>query len=658
MQERNKTFFSRISTILILSAFIPLIYAIHPAPFQSVDCALYDSKMRMTQPGPVHDAIIHVDIDDKAIREFGLWPWDRVLSGRLVQRLTEAGVSLIVFDIVYAAQGASAEGNQVFFSALSHSARTICATVFGISLSGDTVLSIDGDRSRADLLYERAWQVSAPAKDQYYRISRISDAFVPLPDVLRNARDIGHIKSTADPDGVHRNVALIVGFEDRFVPCLSLAALAAYYDCNPKQVTAQESGYLELKHAKGTLKIPVDSHGRMLIRWHEPWKGFPHYSASDILRPGGDASRFAKYKDKIAIVGVTGTGSTDMGLCPVSSECPLSRVHSNALNTMLTEDFLWRVQPLPFLMPVAALLAFGFGLLSVRLRFLYAILLIVTLSVGYLASTLLLFMYASMEIPTAGPLFTFVFTTASLLFLRVITAEREAARVSGALQRYVSPQVLESIVRENKEIDLSTKRKELTILFADIEGFSTISETVDVEYLEKFLNEFFDAMTRAVFHYHGTVNKFLGDGLLSFFGEPVDLPNHALSAVMAACRMQDEMNRLNKIWKTTGIPEFERGIHIRIGINTGLVVVGNIGSTQRMEYTVLGSAVNLASRLQGLARPDGILITSRTRALAGEAIVCSEPRTVKVRGIDRDVVVYDVSQGNAHESEQAARGDS
>jgi adenylate cyclase len=397
MQDRNKTFYSRISTILILSAFIPLIYAIQPGPFQSADCTLYDFKMRMTQPGPVDDAIIHVDIDDKAIREFGLWPWDRTLSGRLVQRLTEAGVSLIVFDIVYAAQGPSVEGNQIFFSALSHSARTICATVFGISLSRDTMLSIDGDRSRADLLYERAWQVSASARNQYFKISRISDAFVPLPEVLRNARDIGHIKSTADPDGVHRNVALIVRYEDRFVPCLSLAALAAYYGCSPKQVTAQESGYLELKHAKGTLKIPVDAQGRMLIRWNEPWKGFPHYSASDILRPDGDASLFAKYKGKVAIIGVTGTGSTDMGLCPVSSECPLSRVHSNALNTMLTGDFLTRARPFPFLIPVAALLSFGFGLLSVRLRFLYAILLIITLTVGYLASVLLLFMYASLE---------------------------------------------------------------------------------------------------------------------------------------------------------------------------------------------------------------------------------------------------------------------
>ena len=165
---------------------------------------------------------------------------------------------------------------------------------------------------------------------------------------------------------------------------------------------------------------------------------------------------------------------------------------------------------------------------------------------------------------------------------------------------------------------------------------------MDVEYLEKFLNEFFEAMTRPVFDHSGTVNKFLGDGLLAFFGDPVELENHALAAIKAGDQMQKEMVRLNSAWSNTGIPEFEKGIHIRIGINTGLVVVGNIGSIRRMEYTVLGSAVNLASRLQGLATPDRLLISARTYALARDNLKCSAPRKVKVKGIDREVTVYEI----------------
>jgi adenylate cyclase len=326
----------------------------------------------------------------------------------------------------------------------------------------------------------------------------------------------------------------------------------------------------------------------------------------------------------------------------LARECPLSRVHSNALNTMLTGDFIRAVPSFPFVMPAAVLSLIGFAFIAPRMRILHAALLLVGTIVAYLLFSFLMFVKVSYEIPTVAPILVFALSASASLVARGMSTESEAYRVSEALQRYLSPQMLETIIKEKKEIDLATKRKELTILFADIEGFSTISETVDVEYLEKFLNEFFEAMTRSVFDHHGTVNKFLGDGLLAFFGDPVELENHALSAIKAGHQMHKEMLRLNSLWSATGIPEFEKGIHLRIGINTGLVVVGNIGSRRRMEYTVLGSAVNIASRLQGLAAPDRILVSARTYALAKDMLKCSSARKIRVKGMERDVTVYDV----------------
>jgi class 3 adenylate cyclase len=169
-----------------------------------------------------------------------------------------------------------------------------------------------------------------------------------------------------------------------------------------------------------------------------------------------------------------------------------------------------------------------------------------------------------------------------------------------------------------------------------------MSETLEVGYLESFLNEFLEAMTRAVFDNHGTVDKFLGDGLMAFFGDPVELDNHALAAVHSAAQMRRELENLNKKWSAAGISEFAGGIQIRIGINTGIVVVGNVGSQRRMEYTVIGSAVNVASRLQEAAPPGGVLLSARTCSLAKESLKCKEPRTIKVKGVERAITVYEL----------------
>jgi len=190
------------------------------------------------------------------------------------------------------------------------------------------------------------------------------------------------------------------------------------------------------------------------------------------------------------------------------------------------------------------------------------------------------------------------------------------------------------------ELDLPTKRTELTVMFVDVQGFSTISEVVDVEYINRLLNEFFEVMTQAIFQHKGTVDKFLGDGLLAFFGNPVPLENHAQAGLKAALEMQRSMEELNARISQWGIADLENGIRIRIGMNTGLMIVGNIGSRRRLEYTVLGSTVNIASRLQSLAPSGGIIVTTRTKQLAREDVQYDGPDHVKVKGIDREIEVF------------------
>jgi adenylate cyclase len=640
--KRRKSVPSTISVPSLLSILIALVAYVWPQPFQGLDAKIYDMKLRLWGSTRVAKEIVHLDVDDKAVKAFGSWPWDREISARIVNRLSEFEAGIVVFDILFASQGRSPDGNMAFFKALSSSGREISATGLGVTDSDEGKIVVPEESSRADALYRRTWPVEVPQTFKLLRVRRLSDSFVPLTAIIENSRALGHIKSTPDSDGVHRRVPLLVRFEDRCLPSLSLAAVAAYLNADSSRIILADSGQLEIQHDRGVLKIPIDSSGGMLITWQKPWKSFAHYSVVDLLSSDPDPQRPHRYKDKIVVIGVTSTGATDIGMSPLSKECPLSRIHSNAINTMLTGRFIRTVPTFPYVVLFAVALAVLFSFVAPKLRLQSGTIIACTAVVVYVFVSALGFIYLSLEIPMTAPVVVFAVPAAIALSVRGILAESEAVRISKVMQRYLSPEMLDSIINGREEIDLSTRRKELTILFADIQGFSRISEAVDIEYLEKFLDEFFEAMTLAVFDNRGTVDKFLGDGLLAFFGWPVELENHALAAIRAGDQMSREMARLNGKWSGSGISEFERGIHVRIGISTGLVVVGNVGSRRRMEYTVLGSAVNLASRLQAMARPNGVLMSGRTYALCKHEVRCKEPKTVRVKGIDKDIVVYEL----------------
>jgi adenylate cyclase len=256
------------------------------------------------------------------------------------------------------------------------------------------------------------------------------------------------------------------------------------------------------------------------------------------------------------------------------------------------------------------------------------------------------FIFLSYEVSSSEFLIIFAPAVAICLVGRIVSVELDAYKASKALERYLSPDLVKDIIGSGAEVDLTTKKRDLTIMFVDIQGFSTMSEEVEVEHVNRFLNDFFEIMTGAVFEQKGTVDKFLGDGMLAFFGDPVPLENHALAGLEAALRMQERMKGLNAQWSHCGVPQLEKGMTIRIGLNSGSVIVGNIGSQRRLEYTVLGSVVNIASRLQSLAPPGGIIMTESTWSKVKKEIECQGPEVVRVKGIDRGIPIYKIFAEN------------
>ena len=621
-----------------------LIVYLYPDFCEAVNYRIYDWKLRVAGHAEPNPSIVHVDVDDMAIRkyekEYGQWPWDRAVSARIVERLAALGAKAIVFDVLYSTSGRSEQGDQALFHAIKAAGNVVSPTAVKITDDPTQRLPPYKEDNRGHILYDRAWELRVPEGYHLPHVVELQNQLMPLPQIIRESKSLGHIKGTPDWDGVYRRLRMLVRLEDRCVPCLSLAALQAYWNLEPSQITLTNKSSIEIRHEGKTVAIPVDSHGSMLVRWGPIWESFENYSVIDILSDKPDESRKSRYKDKIVVIGFTATGSTDLGVTPIETASPMSRIHSHTLNTILRQSFIKDVPPIPVPVTVAIILTIAFSIVAMRFPLRIGAVTFLALFVVGFAAVFFGFSWGAYEIGSAELLLVFLPAAVVCLAIRGGAIELRAARVSRTMERYLDRDVLDKILLGGGQLDITAKRMELTVVFVDIQGFSTVSETMPVEYVHRFLNNFFQRMTRIVFDHHGTVDKFLGDGLLAFFGDPIPLENHAESAVRAALDMQREMAELNAEWSAAGISETKGGLRIRIGIKTGLVIVGNLGSPRRVEYTVVGSTVNIASRLQSIAPPGGIILCARTRAMIRGKIDCEGPDVVRVKGIDRDIEVY------------------
>ena len=485
----------------------------------------------------------------------------------------------------------------------------------------------------------------------------LRSSVLPLLPIIQFSKGVGHIAGTPDPDGIYRKIALVVKLEDRCIPSLSLSALMAYWNLSPDSITFGDADEIKIGRGNDPVAIPVDAQGMMSVNWGQAWTSFRHYSAKDVLSDAPDPSRPSRYKDKMVFVAVTATGNTDVCTTPLSINAPLNRIHSQTINTLLTKSFIRRVPVFPWIAILLASLAIAFPLAAAGLSLKWEAISAVLICMCALSVDILCFVLWRYDLPLAGGLVVFFPAAFGSLVIRGASIEWQATQAKRALERYLPPELVDGAFSRGRGPDLSSRRQELTVVFVDVQGFSTLSETVDVEYIGRFLKGFFDGMSRAILKHQGRIHLFLGDGFLAVFGDLVPLDDHADAAVKAAMEMQREMTALNSQWANSGIVEFEKGINIRIGINTGMVFVGDLGSDKRLEYTVVGSAVNIASRLQALAPPGGIMMTSRTKALLKQNIRCQGPESVRLKGIDRETKTYTIPPDLMEASSEANQHD-
>jgi len=582
-------------------------------------------------------SIVHADLTDSV--EQGMKAGDRRDFARLVRALSRAGVSSILLDIRFPASG-TPDGDAALADACRDAGNVLVPAVLRPMERGTAAEAPGAD----DALVRWIWH---PKITRRGNPVRSASATLCYPALTAAARAVGSINTDPDPDGVFRRMPLLVGCGSGYLPGFSLRAACDVLGVDPARIEVSFGARIRLPGARlpdGTVRdvdIPVDRAGRMVIDYPGRWAAsFPHYSIARILEAENDpdlADQLASELDGAhVIVSDLTTTASDYGATPLERVYPRSGIHASILNSILSNRFLrapsW-AEGLLLTVVFAALL----WAVTWRLRPLAGSLLALLAWVILAAAEFGLLVFRGVLPALAGPTLGFVLALVAVNAWRYFQAERDRVRTRARMERYFAPQLMSKILQAQNRL-VSVEQKVVTVLFSDISGFTSWCTTQPPDSIHRTLNEYFEHMTDIVFRNEGTIDKFIGDGLMAFFGDPLPQSDHALRAVRTGIEMQQAVRELRARWEAEG----RMPIHIRVGINSGEVVVGDMGSRRIMAYTAIGSHVNLASRLEGKAPVDGVLVSAPVYQAVKDVVETRFAGSITAKGISQDFETYEV----------------
>lgn len=622
---------------------------------ETLDARAVDLRLRYRGPQQASSAVVIVAIDDASIERIGRWPWPRSTMSRLVDAVALARPSVIGFDVVQSEESVApilrALRDRV--DGLDDAAWTNVETALrqwseedralaeSVRRAGNVVLGYyfdPGARSRLATPPPTFSAVKNRGGERgLRRVPEIGGAVRNLPILVEAAKSSGFFNVFPDPrDGVFRRVPMALRDGDTVAMPLSLAMLRVHSGDAPTLLSVAPFG---ADYAKvGDRVIALSEDGRMMLNYRGPRHSFAHVSAADVLEGRVEAERL---RGKLALVGVTAGAVADVRATPFDGMLPGVEIHATAIDNVLRGDYLRKPEvfvTFEIAVVLAAALALG-GILN-HARGVTGALAAAAILLAYLGGSQALF-------ASAGYVLGLVFPVGSIVFIYIVvglqqfaTERGEKKRVRNAFARYVAPEVARRVSEDARMLTLSGERRCLTVLFADVRGFTTISEQTPPDQLVEMVNEYLGAMTEVVFAHDGTLDKYIGDAVMAFWGAPMECTKQAELACLAAIEMVERSRALAETWVARGWPRIEIGI----GIHTGDVVVGNFGSDQRLTYTAIGDGVNLASRLESLSKRYGVrMIASEDTVLAaGPAVVVREIDKVRVRGRSEATRIYEI----------------
>jgi adenylate cyclase len=614
-------------------------------------------------PRGVDERIVILDIDEKSLQEVARWPWPRDVMARLIEKLFDRyQLALVGFDVVFAESDHSSG-----IRALDQLAQKELKHVPGFQdLYQRMRPQLDNDGLFAGAIKGK------PVVLGYYlssekgakKIAAIPEPVLPkgtfsgrniaftswvghggnLAEFTKNAANAGHFNPLVDYDGVVRRVPMIAEYEGAYYEALSLAVvrtLLGFPKVEPGYPPDRflHKGYSGLEWLKvGPLTIPVDETASALIPYRGGKFSFPYLSLADVI-----ADRIApeRLKGKIALVGTTAPGLLDLRATPVDNVYPGVEIHANLIAGMLDKRI--KQKPPYMLGAEVILLVIGGVALSVLIPILSALWATVAALAGLAGVVLLnvgIWNYGDTVLPLASAvLMTGALYTVNMAYGYFVEA-RSKRQFTELFGQYVPPELVDRMAEDPGKYSMEGKSEDLTVLFSDIVGFTSISESLEPKELAAFINEYLTSMSLVIRNHHGTLDKYIGDAIMAFWGAPVEDREHARHGILSALAMQRELARINaEVVKPKGWPE----IRIGIGLNSGVMRVGDMGSRIRRAYTVMGDPVNLGSRLEGLTREYGVgIIASESTKSKVKGFVFRELDKVKVKGKDEPVAIFEV----------------
>ena len=703
-QHRISFLISVLITFLALTLYVISFFGDRPTPspisafLQRFEYDSLDTRFRYRPPSatPIDPVIVIVDIDQHSQEVLGRWPFSRSNFATLLDSLHDDGAKVAAFDITFSKPEVSAAPIAAFEKALQARKKRLekldpqfAAELQNLASSsnvdqqfadsikrfGDVVLGNYFLYTAADLhaidssvldayakqlsffSFPQAESVRAGAElgkldktnlVEKYRYAQLlpkgTEANIDvLTGALGGSSGIGFFNSPSDTDGVVRSTTMVLPYgrsddiaDVDFYGSLDVMTVRAYLGVQDNLLlTYGQAGIKDIQFGQQRRIVPNDI-GRALINYHGPVNTYPHYSMADVVQ-GKTAP--GTFRGKVVLIGATATGIGDIKSTPYGlTDYPGVEIHANVVDNILHENFLKR-GVYQQLLDVALILLLGLPLgiymALVQPRFMYFGLALFIPLVALDYEAFLRGSWLNFTIPA-------ITITSNVLLVslyRALVEEKEKRRVRSVFGQFVAPEVVRRLLKNPQLVE--PRKTDITVMFSDIRGFTTISEQLDAQELAVVLNEYLSDMTSIVLEYSGTVDKYIGDAVMAFWGAPVELEGHGAKACESALKMMERVRQMQQKWEAQGRPHLDIGI----GINTGNASVGGMGSVQRYAYTALGDTVNLSSRLEGLNKDYGthIIVNESTYAAAQESnFVFRELDLIRVKGKKLPVTIYEL----------------
>lgn len=620
--------------VIYLSAIFLCFIADRSNFLESIENKSWDYRLKLTASGLGDPKIKIIVVDQASLDHYAreesiTWPWPRTLYVPVLRYLKEAGAKGVAFDILFSEGSIHGVEEDLEFSKELVGEMPIVSTV-APTLSKN----VDLDPKSFNKFKER--QVASRKKINFLaedkNIVKFNSITLPVPEILETSTAFGSTWALPDSDGIFRHYREGGYVED--VPIRSLAF--SLYESTQPVFNSQE------------LKDYLDSEGRLTVRFHGEERVYETIPIADVISSYVSVSEGSKeqaivpfdtFKDAYVFIGVWAPGLLDLRPTPLNEVYKGVEYHATVFDNILHKDFVKKTSSGFNLCFSAAFILLIIAPIFLIKRTSLQIFTSVLVFVGFFGSAYYLFFLYGMWVKVVVPLMFMVVALLSSLSVQYHLEGRERRFIKDAFSRYVSPKLIQQILADPKTLALGGEKRELTIFFSDLKGFTSISENMPAEKLVPLLNRFLTEMTDILLDSGATLDKYEGDAIIAFWNAPVLIPDHPYLAVNAALLCQKRLSELREEFKR----EYGAELHMRVGLHTGVVNVGNFGSRERFDYTVIGDAANFASRLEGVNKVFGtpILISKSTRDRLSSKIPCRNIGTIRVVGKSAGIEVYE-----------------